>query len=71
MAKKKNTCGASCFGVGLLSGALAAVSLWMLVAGFQMQGAGAPWLNVCLWYLGGFIVMGLAKKSKRGMCGAC
>jgi len=77
MAKRKSSamvcppCGPRCIGMGLLSGVFAALGLWMIVAGFQMQSAGVPWLNAALWYFGGFVLWAICKKCKQATCATC
>jgi len=75
VAKKVVKTGAKCtcnVGAGFLALVLFAVGLWVLVNGFvaQWNNAAVYW-QVMLWYLGGFVLLALAKMSKWKACADC
>ena len=80
VAKKIVKSGAKCtcnWGTGVLALILFAVGFWVLVNGFVTQWiskttqSGTSYWQIMLWYLGGFVLLALAKMSKWSAYSGC
>ena len=77
MAKKKvksacsTECGPHCLFAGVFGSVALAVGLFLLVGGIMIQVESANLWNSCLWYLGGFLLMGLGKHIMKKACPSC